>query len=89
MSDETFELSAADPFEEQLIEIAKTHRERNAQYRVSPVKILPLEFWLARVTIKGMRAYQATTPAKTKDDILDAAVYSIMILEQLKSEGNP
>lgn len=89
MSDETFELSSTDPFEEQLIEIAKTHRERNAQYRVSPVKILPLEFWLAQVTIKGMRAYQATTPTKMKDELIDTAVYAVMILEQLKSEGNP
>lgn len=82
-----FKLDEDDSFEKQLAEIARLHRERNAQYFVSPLDILPVEDWLAQVSIKGTRANQATSTAKVVDELKDTAVYAIMVLNQIETRG--
>ncbi|HPS39175.1 MAG TPA: hypothetical protein PL124_07155 [Candidatus Cloacimonadota bacterium] len=82
-----FQLDEDDSFEKQLVEIAKLHRERNSQYFISPLEILPVEDFLAQVSIKGCRANQAVTSAKVVDELKDTAVYAIMVLEQIDKRG--
>ena len=78
-----FKIDEDNPFEAQLAEIARLHRERNAQYFISPLEILPVEDFLAQIAIKGCRANQASTTKKVVDELKDTAVYSIMVLEQI------
>ena len=76
-------LDVENPFELQVAEIVRTHRERNSQYMQSPLTILPMEDWLTQVAIKGVRAQQAIPVAKIRDELIDVAVYAIMALEQI------
>ena len=81
-----FMLDGNDEFEQQLISIARLHRERNSQYLTSPLEILPIEMWLSQIAIKGMRAYQAIHTGKIVDELNDNIVYSIMTLVQIKKQ---
>jgi hypothetical protein len=80
-----FKLDETDSFEKILADIARLHRERNSQYFISPLDILPVEDFLAQVSIKGTRANQANTTAKVIDELKDTAVYAIMVLEQIEA----
>ncbi len=82
-----FKLDDSDPFEKQLAEIAKLHRERNEQYFTSPLDILPVEDFLAQVSIKGCRANQAKTTQKVVDELKDTTVYAVMCLDQIERRG--
>jgi len=82
-----FKLDEDDTFEAQLAEIARLHREPNAQYFTSPLEILPVEDFLAQVSIKGCRANQAVSSTKVIDELKDTAVYAIMVLEQINKRG--
>lgn len=76
-----------DPFESKVAEMIRLHRERNAHYKTSPLQYLPIRMWLSQIAIKAVRAYEATTMQKLRDELLDTAVYVFMVLEQIDIRG--
>ena len=80
-------LDHEDAFEAEVAKIVLLHRERNAQYRKSPLEILPIPKWLTQVTIKACRAEEALNRKKLEDELRDTAVYAIMVLEQILLQG--
>ena len=68
-------------------EIMETHRTKNDQYASSPVDELSVSAWKYQIQIKATRALRANTPEKLKDELLDTAVYCILLLEKMRKEG--
>ena len=68
-------------------EIMETHKTKNDQYSSSPVDELSTSAWKYQIQIKATRALRANTPEKLKDELMDTAVYCILLLEKMRKEG--
>jgi hypothetical protein len=68
-------------------DIMNLHTERNDKYSSSPVDELSISAWKYQIQIKATRALRATSPEKLKDELLDTAVYCILLLEKMEKEG--
>lgn len=75
-------------FDEICRDIMKMHSIKNDQYASSPVDELSISAWKYQIQIKATRALRANTPEKLKDELLDTAVYCILLLEKMRKEGS-
>jgi hypothetical protein len=71
-------------FESLCAEIVKLHKNKNGQYRNSPMNILPASYWLNQIAIKAIRAEQATSDEKVIEELTDTAVYALMTILRIR-----
>lgn len=55
---------------------------KSKHYRIQPVDYMPMDWLLAQVGIKAMRAYEVTNPRKREDELKDLIIYSMYALKR-------
>jgi len=65
------------------------HDRKQPGYTYSPLDELPSEAWTRQIQIKATRAVYATTPEKLYEELIDTAVYCILLLEKMAKEYDP
>ena len=65
-------------------ELATMHGSKNGRYKDSPLNILPVPYWTAQLSVKAVRADQDVEDTDRMDDLLDTAVYAIMVILKMR-----
>jgi len=66
--------------------LTKTVDYKSEHYKRQPVEYMPMEWLLAQVGIKAMRAYEVKTLKKREDDLKDLLVYAMYALARTQDE---
>ena len=66
--------------------VTDTANSKGGKYKKEPVEFLPISKIITQVMIKAVRADEAISVEKQKDELKDVAVYAIKALQRLINE---